>query len=113
KAAAPASGVDEPERLGTLRIPHPGRVAELADAQASGACVRKDVGVQVPPRPPRASDITCPETPTQLVTKPSRWDRLEVGGLVDGHEAERGRRGAVEWGPMWARHCRPSPTMAA
>ena len=29
----------------------PGRVAELADAQASGACVRKDVGVQVPPRP--------------------------------------------------------------
>jgi hypothetical protein len=26
-------------------------VAELADAQASGACVRKDVGVQVPPRP--------------------------------------------------------------
>ena len=29
-----------------------GRVAELADAQASGACIRKDVGVQVPPRPP-------------------------------------------------------------
>ncbi len=28
-----------------------GRVAELADAQASGACVRKNVGVQVPPRP--------------------------------------------------------------
>src|ERR1039458_5629750 len=30
-----------------------GRVAELADAQASGACIRKDVGVQVPPRPPK------------------------------------------------------------
>ncbi len=29
-----------------------GRVAELADAQDSGSCVRKDVGVQVPPRPP-------------------------------------------------------------
>ena len=29
-----------------------GRVAELADAQASGACVLRDVGVQVPPRPP-------------------------------------------------------------
>ena len=29
-----------------------GRVAELADALASGASVRKDVGVQVPPRPP-------------------------------------------------------------
>ncbi len=28
-----------------------GRVAKLADAQASGACIRKDVGVQVPPRP--------------------------------------------------------------
>ena len=26
------------------------RVAELADAQASGACVLRDVGVQVPPR---------------------------------------------------------------
>ena len=33
-------------------LTRPGRVAELADAQASGACVRKDVGVQVPPRPP-------------------------------------------------------------
>ena len=30
-----------------------GRVAELADAQDSGSCVRKDVGVQVPPRPRR------------------------------------------------------------
>ena len=29
-----------------------GRVAELADAQDSGSCVRKDVGVQLPPRPP-------------------------------------------------------------
>ena len=26
-----------------------GRVAELADAEDSGSCVRKDVGVQVPP----------------------------------------------------------------
>jgi hypothetical protein len=36
-----------------------GRVAELADAQDSGSCVRKDVGVQVPPRPPTncATDI--------------------------------------------------------
>jgi hypothetical protein len=25
------------------------KVAELVDAQASGACVRKDVGVRVPP----------------------------------------------------------------
>ena len=28
-----------------------GRVAELADAQDSGSCDRKIVGVQVPPRP--------------------------------------------------------------
>ena len=35
-----------------------GRVAELADAQVSGTCVRKDVGVQVPPRPPWVTDVT-------------------------------------------------------
>ena len=35
-----------------LRFPsHYGRVAELADAQDSGSCDRKVVGVQVPPRP--------------------------------------------------------------
>jgi predicted TPR repeat methyltransferase len=45
RAKEPAQGV----LVGLLF--HPGRVAELADAQASGACVRKDVGVQVPPRP--------------------------------------------------------------
>src|SRR5436309_11251165 len=39
-------------RLVRCHFPTTGRVAELADAQASGACVRKDVGVQVPPRPP-------------------------------------------------------------
>ena len=36
----------------TTVVRSPGRVAELADAQDSGSCVRKDVGVQVPPRPP-------------------------------------------------------------
>ena len=35
-----------------------GRVAELADAQDSGSCVRKDVGVQVPPRPLWGTDGT-------------------------------------------------------
>ena len=54
---------------GRDRLPLPtlslGRVAELADAQDSGSCVRKDVGVQVPPRPPtdrgpRPTDSTCP-----------------------------------------------------
>ena len=37
-------------RFGGYRLGN-GRVAELADAQDSGSCVRKDVGVQVPPRP--------------------------------------------------------------
>jgi hypothetical protein len=31
---------------------HSGEWRNLADAQDSGSCVRKDVGVQVPPRPP-------------------------------------------------------------
>ncbi len=35
----------------TTVVRSPGRVAELADAQDSGSCVRKDVRVQVPPRP--------------------------------------------------------------
>ena len=37
---------------------HHGRVAELADAQDSGSCVRKDVRVQVPPRPRRSAENT-------------------------------------------------------
>ena len=41
-------------RRALARLSSPlGRVAELADALASGASVRKDVGVQVPPRPPQ------------------------------------------------------------
>src|SRR5215213_4980671 len=53
-----ALGTDRParRRLSTLGSPL-GRVAELADAQASGACVRKDVGVQVPPRPPHRAVV--------------------------------------------------------
>src|SRR3954468_23790581 len=38
-----------PNRSGSVRLSR-ARVAELADAQDSGSCVRKDVGVQVPPR---------------------------------------------------------------
>ena len=48
-------------RLGATRLPAPlGRVAELADALASGASVRKDVGVQVPPRPRSARRTAAP-----------------------------------------------------
>ena len=45
-----------PKRPWYAAISTTGRVAELADAQASGACVRKDVGVQVPPRPLASRD---------------------------------------------------------
>src|SRR5580698_11237001 len=45
-----------------------GRVAELADAQDSGSCVRKDVGVQVPPRPPPPPEHHQPDRPTGPTT---------------------------------------------
>jgi hypothetical protein len=53
----------------TTVVRSPGRVAELADAQDSGSCVRKDVGVQVPPRPPRGLDKTDPVSSTKLGMK--------------------------------------------
>ena len=40
------------------------RVAELADAQASGACVLRDVRVQVPPRAPLTMKVENESTPT-------------------------------------------------
>ena len=44
------------------------RVAELADAQDSGSCARKGVGVQVPPRAPWVGETTQPN----LMKKPDR-----------------------------------------
>src|SRR5579864_4722551 len=58
---------------GSLSRPSLGRVAELADAQDSGSCVRKDVGVQVPPRPPTEA---C--SPVQARSARASW-RLSVG----------------------------------
>jgi hypothetical protein len=57
----------------TTVVRSPGRVAELADAQDSGSCVRKDVGVQVPPRPRTHAGV-----PTELGTPTdrSRAERL-------------------------------------
>lgn len=49
------------------------RVAELADAQDSGSCARKGVGVQVPPRAPLGG--------TSLMVAerdPRRRDRLDL-----------------------------------
>ena len=47
RRGAPSNGADPPH---SVSIPKFARVAELADALASGASVRKDVGVQVPSR---------------------------------------------------------------
>ena len=48
----------------------------MADALASGASIRKDVGVQVPPRPPHKSwseQVKCaPRTPTSTGLLPGR-----------------------------------------
>ena len=45
-------------------------MAELADAQDSGSCVRKDVRVQVPPRPPQGSYQTPDRSlPNRFVTE--------------------------------------------
>ena len=38
------------QRASVTLSPHLARVAELADAQDSGSCDRKIVGVQLPPR---------------------------------------------------------------
>ena len=45
----------------SILIKSPARVAELADALASGASVRKNVGVQVPPRAPKSPDLYSAE----------------------------------------------------
>jgi hypothetical protein len=62
-----------------------GRVAELADAQDSGSCVRKDVGVQVPPRPLRGTDISGRIAPT----KPWPECRSEAQLPHDGADSPR------------------------
>src|SRR5438105_1232045 len=51
RAAGGPSACDRLPSPGSQRRGPLGRVAELADAQDSGSCGRKDVGVQVPPRP--------------------------------------------------------------
>jgi NADPH-dependent 2,4-dienoyl-CoA reductase/sulfur reductase-like enzyme len=53
-ALGPYSTSGAPWQVGSVMYPfrdHSGEWRNLADAQDSGSCVRKDVGVQVPPRP--------------------------------------------------------------
>ena len=67
-----------------------GRVAELADALASGASVRKDVGVQVPPRPlsRRRSAHT-----RESCNRPTSTELLPVPR----NQRQNGSRGVVEY----------------
>jgi hypothetical protein len=80
-----------------------GRVAELADAQDSGSCVRKDVGVQVPPRPRRG----CRQNWAVRVDKTlvlrvrsggimlSTWS-IQTSGSDIGHRSPLSRSGAFQ-----------------
>jgi hypothetical protein len=47
------------EQRPVVRLPFHGRVAELADAQDSGSCEVKLVGVQVPLRPRQRRNLRC------------------------------------------------------
>ena len=53
-----------------------GRVAELADAEDSGSCVRKDVGVQVPPRPPALTWPVAGWLPARSSTSTCRYNHF-------------------------------------
>src|SRR5262245_45398855 len=59
-----------------------GRVAELADALASGASGRKVVGVQVPPRPPTAPTSRCWAPADRLRVPKGRTDDPPVGAWL-------------------------------
>src|SRR5215217_4250309 len=90
--------VDGPRGRGIFFLLSLGRVAELADALASGASGRKVVGVQVPPRP-RGSrrsggvrDRRFGRTSTGLLPLRSQLVRFEivlVENVVGSGRAER------------------------
>ena len=61
------------------------RVAELADAQASGACVLRDVGVQVPPRAHSKNELAAPPFGGAAVVLPTSIDAV----LYPRHEPPR------------------------
>ena len=65
-----------------------GRVAELADAQDSGSCVRKDVGVQVPLRPQR--DHRSPPLPAAALPVAASVERGGSGGAGAGAHQRSG-----------------------
>src|ERR671935_2830171 len=76
-------------RGGAATLSHPGRVAELAGAQASGACVRKDVGVQVPPRPPRLNGTFRDDAFGRSGGESSRTTTLQTDGSQKDARATR------------------------
>jgi len=89
------------------------RVAELADALASGASARKGVGVQVPPRARERNRAgqreivgrLCAFTPPRGAA-PTRDMRVKSGGIAAGHRHACRRGGETSvWMPV-VRHGR-------
>ena len=78
--------------LDALRCSTRARVAELADALASGASTRKGVGVQVPPRAPRGMS-EFPRNSSQYRIGPSL---SEVSGRSRLHSVVRGSPRTVD-----------------
>ena len=104
-------------RCPTLRFLGPGRVAELADAQDSGSCDRKIVGVQVPPRPPRAlawsdwirsSGVRArPESLDPLLFAPLRRDPFGCAMTIPRAPQTSSQMSDWRWILSWCR-CPPS-----
>ncbi len=80
-------------------------MAELVDAQDSGSCVRKDVGVQVPPRPPlgyrRNSLFRATQLPTVGVLRSTNTEMALRSGLWVLEEADCGTARVPQSAIMW------------
>ena len=71
----------------------------MADAQASGACVRKDVGVQVPPRPPIAGRFGAAKPGYYSLRMAKTEDDARLSGRYElGEVIGRGGMGEVRAG---------------
>src|SRR5699024_6284844 len=77
---------------------HPARVAELADALASGASVRKNVGVQVPPRAQSAVlELQAPEVTNSKGVVTSGFSCFPGGVVPDCAGGDLWGRVLVSW----------------
>ena len=64
----------------------------MADAQDSGSCVRKDVGVQLPPRPPH---LTCEVRPRGSIRREIVGSTERARNLVAGRRLCRDSAGSI------------------